>query len=207
METDVLVIVFISAFFLLWFVVFTIYNRRLGISVYYWLREGVEQWGDVTEARWLGSAASGAQIVLEEARAPFKRFGVMYRLLPRESLPTWVYAVLRGRKDVLVVRASLRKPPPGEVRVVMRAKGKRQQTTRPGYKGVDSPSGYLIEYRRLNDAGWLNRLEDFLARYRGVVLAMIVQRGKPHVELRLALAPLREEPAAEWIAALSALLS
>lgn len=94
-------------------------NRRVGRALAWWVHAGLRDLGAETTIRWLG--ASGFLIGARGLPPPLTRLTVTALLEPREVAPLWLYAHLRGRRDVLVVRFALARPPQGSIEIVQPA--------------------------------------------------------------------------------------
>ena len=108
MSSSQLIIIVLSVFLILWYIGANIYNRRRGIAAYHWLRRGLQQLGTISNAEWLGSSGTGAKLAVSKADKPFRQVEAAYFLETREILPWWVVARLRGKRDEIVLSASLR---------------------------------------------------------------------------------------------------
>ncbi len=96
-------------FVMLWFALGTQRNIRKGNELLRWLQGGLPILGRRTTMRWLGSSAIELGIV--EPAAPFREAMVVIVLEPRDVSLLWAYARWRGRRDFVIVRASLVRPP------------------------------------------------------------------------------------------------
>jgi hypothetical protein len=95
--------------FMVWFALGTGYNVRRGNDVLRWLQTGLPILGRRTTVRWLGSSA--VELKLAEAKEPFREATVLVVLEPRDVVWLWALSRARGRRDVLIVRADLRRAP------------------------------------------------------------------------------------------------
>jgi hypothetical protein len=94
---------------LVWFAVGTQWNVRKGQRVLRWLQGGLPLLGERTTLRWYGSSAIHMQIA--KAKDPFREAEVLIILEPRDVSLLWLLARLRGRRDLMIVRGRLRRPP------------------------------------------------------------------------------------------------
>ncbi|MER3543814.1 MAG: hypothetical protein C4311_04215 [Chloroflexota bacterium] len=94
---------------LVWFAVGTQWNVSKGRRVLRWLQGGLPLLGERTTLRWYGSSAIHMQIA--KARDPFREAEVLIILEPRDVSLLWLLARLRGRRDLMIVRGRLRRPP------------------------------------------------------------------------------------------------
>lgn len=94
---------------LVWFAVGTQWNVSKGHRVMRWLQGGLPLLGERTTLRWYGSSAIHMQIA--KAKDPFREAEVLIILEPRDVSLLWLLARLRGRRDLMIVRGRLRRPP------------------------------------------------------------------------------------------------
>ena len=99
----------IAGLVMAWFAIGIIYNLRHGEAVLRWMQGGLPKIGERTSLRWLGTSV--AELVIEHARAPFRRVETLIVLAPRDVPWMWLWARLRGRRDILVFRCQLASPP------------------------------------------------------------------------------------------------
>src|SRR5512135_2424264 len=92
-----------------WFALGTHFNVRKGEDALRWLQGGLPLVGDKTTLRWLGSSV--VELKIYQAKPPFREAEVLVVLEPRDVAPLWWIARLRGRRDLLVFRATLDKRP------------------------------------------------------------------------------------------------
>lgn len=101
--------------FMLWFVAGTQGNIRRGNRLLHWLQDGLPLLGTRTTLRWLGSSA--AELTIVDPSHPFREAQVLVVLEPRDVGLLWAYGHARGRRDFLIVRASLRRAPRFELEI------------------------------------------------------------------------------------------
>jgi hypothetical protein len=95
--------------FLLWFAVGTQRNISRGNELLVWLQDGLPLIGARTTLRWFGSSA--VQLDLVDVKPPFAKVQVNVVLEPRDLGWLWAWARRRGRRDFLILRATLPVPP------------------------------------------------------------------------------------------------
>lgn len=95
--------------FLLWFAVGTQRNISRGNELLVWLQGGLPLVGTRTTLRWFGSSA--VQLDIVESKPPFSKVQVNVVLEPRDLGWLWAWARHRGRRDFLILRATLPDPP------------------------------------------------------------------------------------------------
>ena len=115
----------------IWYIMGWQINRRHGRRLLEWILQGLRAFGGQITVSRLGT--SGFQVNVKKARAPFKRIEATILLEPREILLLWIFNLLRGRADHLVLKGTLRAPPRGEVEVIK----KRGRLAKRVLKGLD----------------------------------------------------------------------
>jgi len=178
---------------LLWYVIGTWYNRRRGIRTLNWLREGLGSLGGQMQASWIGSAASGARLVINNAAPPFRQLETTFLLESRELLPLWLVHFLRRRRDELIIKADLHSPRKGEVEVVPR--GSRlersiRQKGRPSWQWEDGPHGLRVAYRGRQGDVLRVAVTPFLQNYGPSLRRFSLRKDRPHLLLHARLAGL-----------------
>ncbi len=113
MSLNLVLFIAVVIFVVGWFAVGTHYNVRRGEDTLRWLQQGLPLIGEKTTLRWLGSSV--VELKIQKAKPPFRDAAVLVVLEPRDVAPLWGLARLRGRRDLLVFRATLQRRPPLEV--------------------------------------------------------------------------------------------
>jgi hypothetical protein len=200
------IVILLSVFLVIWYLVFSILNRRRGIGMYHWLREGLEKLGKISEAGWIGSSGSGARLIVGKSQAPFKRIEVVFLLQTREVLPLWIFNILRGKHDALILKAALKNKPAQELEVAR--EGERdfknllvEEQRRP-YEQVEAPKGFVMALRGDADDSIIQCVRDFINQYPESVQQISLQRSKPHLILQTNLPEIQEAPAEQFFSAL-----
>jgi hypothetical protein len=171
-------------FVMLWFALGTQRNIRRGNEILRWLQVGLPMLGRKTTMRWLGSSA--VELGIANAEAPFREATVVVVLEPRDVSVLWVYARSRGRRDFLIVRANLRRPP----RFSMDVDDPRGWTGRPetgdsGWRTVDWPDGCIALAGPGADEALIRSAWDHLGKASEGVWRLTVQPVVPHLEVHL----------------------
>lgn len=99
----------------LWFAAGMQWNVRKGNVLLRWLQGGLPLLGQRTTLRWLGSSV--VELKIREAAEPLLDAEVLVVLEPRDVGLMWAWGRLRGRRDFLILRARLVRPPRFEVEV------------------------------------------------------------------------------------------
>jgi hypothetical protein len=173
-----------------WYAVGHLYNLRHGRRLFAWLDAGLEVLGGERTAGWIGSAASGARIQVLHAEAPFRRLEITLLLERREIPLLWLLDHLRGRRDGLIIKATLRSPRPGELEVASPRRSLLEPTVadyrrEPSWAGEEGPHGLLVLHRGPGTERQVARLWPWLQTYGRVLRRLVWQKSDPHVQLYL----------------------
>lgn len=161
---------------------------RRGNDLLGWLQGGLPRLGKRTTLRWLGSTAAVLRIA--QAAEPFREAEVVVVLEPRDVSLLWAWGRRTGRRDFIILRGWLRKPPRFEVEV-----GDRR-----GWTGGDKLKD--LDWEAWHEADWeldgvraahsgdadpeeVRRLWDTLAGASGGVWRLSVRRDHPHLEVHV----------------------
>lgn len=183
-------------------------NVRKGNAALRWLEGGLPLIGERTTVRWLGTTAIDMKIA--KAKAPIEEAAVVVFLEPRDLPWLWVLSRGRGRRDTLIIRARLRRPPGDELEILDRASwsgrdaqrhiGGRRWSVREPVRAGDLTAYYKFP-RALDTADALVGV----ARGAGLGLRRLALRpADTHVELHADL-PGATPSAAEFFAAVRAI--
>jgi hypothetical protein len=183
-----------------WFAAGTIWNVRLGRETMRWMQDGLPRLGARTTVRWLGSSV--VELKIAEAQHPFAAATVLIFLEPRD-LPWWPLSRLRGRRDTLIVRGTLRTAPAVEFEALDPASWSGREAL--GRVPREWPGRKDLLHVRGEGGAAIERAEALLAHTRGLeVKRLSVRRAEPHFQLHVAL-PDRGRPAREFFEAVHAL--
>lgn len=195
------ILLVLALIMLLWYVIGLWYSRRKGIRTLNWLREGVQVLGGDLHADWLGSAASGARVVVIKADPPFRQLETTYLLESRELLPLWLMNLLRGKRDELIVKAHLRSPRQGAIEVVpsgSRLERSLRQNGRASWHWQEGPHDLHIAYRGGQGKALSAAVIPFLHSYGPYLNRFSLQRKQPHLLLQLRLAGLTDRQSTDF---------
>jgi hypothetical protein len=205
------VVIGLSIFLGLWYVVGSSINRKRGLETFRWLRDGLETAGKVTEARWIGSSGSGARLTVGKANRPFQRIEVVFLLDSRELLPLWLVNLLRGKQDEMILKANLRSLPTSEIEVghsdskeIKSLISNKQPST---FQTASAAAGFEILYKGKAGDEQIARLQSFIQQYPVSIKRISLKKQMPHLVLRADLPPLREKNLEEFFKDLSTWLS
>lgn len=202
MDTGQQIVIILSIFLAAWYFVFAVINRRRGLGVYAWMRTGLKQLGEISQAAWIGSSGSGARLVLENPEKPFQRIEAIYLLESREILPLWIFNRLRGKRDQMILKATLRGAPAAEIEAG--TAGEREfesaltRDLKNPYSRAAVEGGLEVAWRGVHSARLQQGLREFLGRHPGQVRRLSLQKGKPHLILQSQLPDVRSQPAEQF---------
>jgi len=173
------------------FVAGTILNVRKGRELMRWMQGGLPLLGERASVRWLGSTA--VELFIREAKPPFEEVKLVLFMEPRDVPWLWALGRLGGRRDTLILRARLRRPPRVAFEVLDPKSWSGRDALRGGslnrwsVRGPTSPGDlatYFEEPSGLPPAEALSGL----ARRSGLeVRRLSLRASDPHFQLHLAL--------------------
>jgi hypothetical protein len=169
-----------------WFAIGTHVNVRKGHAVLRWLQDGMPLLGERTTLRWLGS--SGVELKVQRALAPLESAEVFLVLEPRDIPVLWWLFRIRGRRDLLILRGTLRTPPPFELEAFDRrawsVRGIARSLEREQWTSIPLPPGSsLVAFGR----GRADGARDLLAVPAFPELPLVrvaVRRSAPNLEVQ-----------------------
>ena len=174
----------------IWYVVGWQMNRRHGRRLLEWILQGLRAFGDQITVSRLGT--SGFQVNVRKAQPPFKRIEATILLEPREMLLLWIFNLLRGRADYLILKGTLRASPRGEVEVAK--KGGR--LARRVLKGLDEKAwtrqetagGLVIACRGKQGQRQADAVSHLVEDLSPRLLRLSLGKKAPHLLVSLSLA-------------------
>ena len=188
---------------IIWYIVGWQMNRRQGRRLLEWILQGLRALGNQITVSRLGT--SGFQVNVRKAQAPFKRLETTILLQPREMLLLWIFNLLRGEADYLVLKGTLRASPQGEVEVT-----KRERLARRVLKGLDerawtrqeTTGGLVIACRGQQGQQQADAISPLVEDLSPRLLRLSLSKKAPHLLVSLSLAGLDEQSALLLLSAL-----
>ncbi|MBK9062998.1 MAG: hypothetical protein IPL89_07350 [Acidobacteria bacterium] len=177
------------AFVLGWFALGSGANVKRGNRALNWLQGGLKALGDKATVRWIGTTA--VDLGLANAKAPFESASLVVFLAPRDLPWLWAISRARGRRDTLIVRARLEKPPLADVEMLDRASWsgrdalRRMKDERWSVREPSQP-GALAVFTRFDEA--LARADALWQEARttgATVRRLSVRRSETHLEFHV----------------------
>lgn len=180
---------------IIWYVVGWQVNQRHGKRLLEWFLQGLRAFGDQITVSRLGM--SGFQVNVKKAQSPFKRIEVTVLLEPREMLLLWIFNLLRGGADYLVLKGTLRASPRGEVEVIK----KRGRLARRVLKGLDERTwtrqeragGLVIACRGKQGQRQAEAISHLVEDLSPRLQRLSLSKKAPHLLVSLSLAGLDEQ--------------
>jgi len=185
-------------------------NRQHSKAHGAWLQAGLKALGGKPTWKWVGTMSSGAQVAIPDAAKPFRQVQITYLLLTRELLPLWGVELLRGKGDMLVIRADLRAKPEREFEVLPLQGALRRKLDRSSPMPWDwhaGPAGLGIATQGPDSQPLVDAVMAFLDRYGEHVQRLSLRQRAPHLILFARLTGLKQAPAADFLRAVQGLVS
>ena len=159
-------------------------NRQRSKRLGNWLQAGVGALGGRVAWRWIKSVTSGAEVTVQEARAPYRSLAISYYLLTREFPPLWLLERFRGKRDLLALKADLRLQPAREFEILP-INGKLRKeldaaSVEAPYQWTDLGHGLAFGGRNVDKVA-LDRAGEFMKTYGPYVERISLRRRSPHV--------------------------
>ncbi len=165
-------------------------NVRRGNAILRWLQTGgLRLLGPRTTLRWLGSSAVELRIV--DPPDPFRAVSLTVVLEPRDLPWLWAISRRRGRRDLVIIRADLRRAPRLELHLADPAAWTSGETVRllddPGerWERLPWPTPAAAGWRGQGDPMALRSTIERLAAGAGQLTRLSISQTVPHLEVHL----------------------
>jgi len=199
METGVIAVIGLCVLLALWYGGGHLVNRSRGQRLFRWLEKGLDVLGGERESGWIGSPAGGARVNVVHAAPPFRRLEITLLVENREVPLLWLLDRLRGRRDRLIIRATLRSPRRGEVEVGPARRRQDQTWTRQ-----EGPHGLAVAAQGPGAQRQVTALEPWLQAYGAHLDRFAWHKTDPHIQLQVNVAGLLGTPSEAFLANLQA---
>lgn len=186
------------------------YNRRISKATGLWLEKGVGSLGGTPSWRLVRSLNSGVEVSVSGASAPLRQAQIGFYLLTREFPPLMAFEMLRGKRDVLAIRADLSRtaaeceivPDGGKLQAAVNASaGETPFLWQP------LPGGLALGVREPAPARLVKAATTFAQRYGAVTQRVSLrQQRKPNLLAFFSLGRLESTPSADLLAAVRELV-
>ncbi|MBN1453785.1 MAG: hypothetical protein JW963_22415 [Anaerolineales bacterium] len=200
------VVIVVCAILILGYIRGYYYNRQRAGQIFAWLKEGLETLGPVSAGDKLPGMASGGQLEVKRAAAPIKRVEAVYLLAPRENLLFWLFHLLQGKRDELILWVTYQSKSEQEVEVArpgdrqfesrLKASDKKPLTV------SDGPRGLRVASEQKKGGTLTDKVQLFLEQYGSVVYRLALRDNKPHLFLRVNLRVMQSASAVEFFSTL-----
>jgi hypothetical protein len=202
-EPGIVAVIGLCALLALWYGGGYLYNRRRGQRFFLWLEKGLDVLGGERETGWIGSPASGARINVIHADPPFRRLELTLLLENREIPLVWLLAHLRGKRDWLIIKATLRSPRRGEVEIGHTRRKATRSQEQP-WTQQTGPYGLIIAHRGSGTQQQVAELGPWLEAYGAHLHRFVWRKTDPHVQWQIKVAGLLATPSEKLLADLQA---
>jgi hypothetical protein len=186
-------------------------NRRRSRTIGKWLQSALSAMGGQPAWNLIGTMSSGVQLTVNHAAQPFRQFTITYHMMTREFLPLWLVELLRGKRDLMSLRADLRRSLNEEIEVVPLRGGLRRALDQ---HAGDHPWNWQQAASRLGLATHETGNSElccavlaFLEQYGRYVERLSLRRRQPNLIMFVKLNGIEKAPAVEFLQALHTALS
>jgi len=200
------VVIGICAFLILGYIRGFYYNRQRAAQILAWLHEGLKTLGPVSAGEKLPGMATGGRLEVKHANAPIKRVEAVYLLAPRENLLFWLFHVLQGKRDELLLWITYQSKPEQDVEVARPGDRQFQSRLKASDKKAltvsEGPRGLLFASEQKKGGALPGKVQSLLEQYGPVIYRLALRDHKPHLFLRVNLGVMRLVSAPEFFSAL-----
>jgi hypothetical protein len=206
LNTGQWVVIIVCSVLILGYILGYFYNRQRAEQIFKWLKLGLSTLGEVSLGEKLPGMATGGRLEVSQASAPLKKVEAVYLLAPRENILFWIFHMLQGRSDELVVWVNYQSRLEQSVEVAR--KGDRQFARRlidkekPALTMANEIQGLQIAAEAKPGSTLLDKLQAFLTSHGSSVIRLAVRPDKPNLYLRLNLRHIRRLTATELFSTL-----
>ena len=200
------VVIVICAFLILGYIRGFYYNRQQAGKVLAWLQEGLKIFGPVSAGEKLPGMATGGRLEVKRGAAPVRRVEAVYLLAPRENLLFWLFHVLQGKRDELILWITYQSKPEQDIEVArpgdrqfesrLKASDKKALTISEGPRGLQFAS------EQKKDSMLAGKVQSMLEQYGMTIYRLALRENKPHLFLRVNLRVMQLVPAPEFFSTL-----
>ena len=204
------VVIGVCSVLILGYILGYFYNRQRAQKIYTWLRQGLSTLGEVSIGEKLPGMATGGRLEVNQPDAPLKRLEAVYLLAPRENLIFWIFHLLQGRGDELIIWINYQSKPEQSVEVAQ--KGDRQfekrlkATDKPALSRLDEQYGLQVAAEDKPGSTLAGKVQALLQLYKSNIIRLAIRPEKPHLFLRMELRLMRSGLGADLFTALRELI-
>ena len=191
-----------------WFAFGMILNLRRGDGLLKWMQYGLPKIGQRTTFRWLGTSV--AELVIAQAKKPFRRLEILAVLKPRDIFWMTILAYFQGREDMVIFRAQLSTSPLVDLELVdpktWSGRATLKQVAERKWESKAYQDMQLLAPKGLLDLGTtvLDKLALPMQKFSPRYLRFSLRRdaARPNLELHVPFAQYRTESASQYFEAL-----
>jgi hypothetical protein len=180
-------------------------NRRRGKAIGLWLQAGLAALGGKPAWKVTRSLSTGAEVTVYDAARPFRQVQASYFLMTREIMPLWGVELLRGKRDLLAIRADLGVQPVAEYELVpLQGKLRTLLDEKAGeqpWQWQEMPAGLGLATRGESSRATVQAIASFAKRHGPYIERLSLRPRQPHLKVFVKLAGLETAPAAEFLRA------
>jgi hypothetical protein len=181
-------------------------NRRRAKAIGHWLQGGLAALGGKPAWKVTRSLSTGAEVTVFDAARPFQQVQASYFLMTREIMPLWGVELLRGKRDLLAIRADLRVLPAAEYELVpLHGKLHKLLDGKAGeqpWQWQEMPAGLGLATRGATSRSTVQAITAFAKRHGPYVERLSLRPGQSNLKVFVKLAGLELAPANEFLRAL-----
>lgn len=160
-------------------------NRQRSKRIGSWLQAGLGALGGRVAWKWLRSMNAGAEVTVQETRPPYRSLVIGYYLLTREFAPLWLIERLRGKRDLLSLRADMRTQPTREFDILpIKGQLRKELEAAAGqqpHQWQELSNGLGLATLGQPSQALLQKAQRFLGTYGPYVERVSLRRRAPHV--------------------------
>ena len=187
------------------------YNRQRAGQVLVWLREGLETFGPVSVGEKLPGMATGGRLEVKRAATPIRKVEAVYLLAPRENLLFWLFHLLQGKRDEMILWITYQSKPEQDVEVARRGdrqfESRLKATDKKALTVTGGPHGLAFASEQKKGGVLAVKVQLLLEKYSSVVYRLALRENKPHLFMRVNLRIMQLVSAPEFFSALRDLAS
>lgn len=209
LDTGQWIVIIICAVLIIAYIRGYIYNHQQAGKIAPWLIDGLKEWGKVTPGEKMPGMVTGGRLIVEQASKPFRKIEALYLLAPRENPLFWIFHLLQGRGDELIVWINLQHTPNQNVEVARKGDrqfaGRLKAKDKPPLTEVEAQPGFQIALDANDGSSLPEWVGKFIERYRNAIVHLSLRGNKPNLFLRLKLHKVMARPLRELFNELSEL--
>jgi len=199
------VVIGISAVLILAYIRGFYYNRQRAGQILAWLEDGLETFGPVSAGDKLPGMASGGRLEVKRAAPPLKRVEAVYLLAPRENPVFWLFHLIQGRRDELILWITYQSRPEQELEVA-RPRDRQLESRLKDVEKIplsvsEGPHGLSVASEQKKDGQLSGKVQSFLERYGRQIYRVALRGNQPHLFLRTNLRIMESAPGDEFFLA------